>query len=240
MTGAAPVQCPHCGTMMDERARFCPGCGTPRTAVREALERESAATGVPYAQLLERDRTSGSTGPTPSGAAGWGEPQQAAPPPPQDRRRLWIILGIIGGVTLLLCVGCVVVAAILFNRFDVNLGDSPEGDAAREQLELASAGRHEERWELLHPDQQLVVPVGLFATCAQYDDSGSVEIFASVQDNNTFIARVGTVDARVVIYAFSEGTSNETGFVYMVRVDGDWRWTLTDDEIRDYELGICP
>jgi hypothetical protein len=240
MSGAGSVQCPHCGTFMDERARFCPGCGTPRSAVREALERESAATGVPYAQLLERERSSGNTGPVTAGPGGWGVPQQTAPPPPTNRRRLWITLGIIGGILLLLCVGCVVVSAILIDRFDVNLGDSPEGDAARRQLELASDGQHEERWELLHPDQQLVVPVGLFATCATHDDSGSVDIFGSVADNNTFIPRVGNVDARIVLYGFSSGATNESGYVYMVQVDGEWRWTLTEDEIRDYELGICP
>ena len=240
MTGAGPVQCPHCGTLMEGYARFCPGCGTPRTAIREALERESVATGVPYVQLLERERTSSSTRPATSGQSEWGVPQPAAPPPPRDRRRLWVILGIIGGVLLLLCVGCVAVTAILIDRFEVDIGDSPEGDAARDQLELATDGRHEERWDLLHPDQQLVVPVDLFATCAEYDDAGSVDIFGSVGNDNTFIPRVGYVDARVVFYSISEGGSNETGFVEMVQLDDEWYWTMTEDQIRDYELGRCP
>ncbi len=50
------VQCPECLTMMAADARFCPGCGTPRTWVREEIETESARTGTPYATLLEQAR----------------------------------------------------------------------------------------------------------------------------------------------------------------------------------------
>jgi len=239
MTGTGTVQCPHCGTIMDERARFCPGCGTPRTYVREQLEREAAATGVPYEQLLERERS------TPGAAAASQRPDWYAPPPPpaqtkQSRRTLWIVLGIIGGVTLLSCIGCVATASILVDRFDVDFGSSPEGDAAQRQLELAARGQHRERWELLHPDQQEVVPAGLFAICAQYDDADSIDILLSFAENNHFISRVGEVDARVVLYSIDKGISTETEFVEMVQVDGEWRWTMSDDDLRDYELGICP
>ena len=41
---------------MSESSRFCPGCGTPRTRVREDLERTSQTTGIPYEELLERAR----------------------------------------------------------------------------------------------------------------------------------------------------------------------------------------
>lgn len=240
MTGAGPVQCPHCGTKMDEGARFCPGCGTPRTAVREQLERESAATGIPYAQLLERERTSGGAMPAADASSGWATSGPAAPVPPKGRGRLWLVLGIIGGVLLLLCVGCVVVSLILINRFDVNLGDSPEGDATREQLELATEGRHEERWELLHPDQQLVIPLDLFATCAEYEDAGSIDILASIAEDDTVLPRVGLVDARVVVYTISVDGSTETDYVDMVMLDGQWRWTMDSDEINDYQAGRCP
>ncbi|MDQ3548159.1 MAG: zinc ribbon domain-containing protein [Chloroflexota bacterium] len=239
MTGAGTIQCPNCGTLMEEQARFCPGCGTPRTSVRERLEREAAATGVPYAQLLERERSTGSVVAT-SGADGWGVPARAAPAPTTGRSRIWLVLGIIGGLLLLLCVGCVVAAYVLIDRFDVDLGDSPEGDAAREQLQLATSGRHAERWERLHPDQQLVVPVDLFSTCAEYDGAGSVDILASFGDDNTFISRVGDVDARIVLYSISTGGSNETDFVEMVHADGEWHWTMDMGEIDHYEAGRCP
>jgi hypothetical protein len=224
---------------MDERARFCPGCGTPRTFLREQLERESAATGVPYEQLLARERSTPPAA-TPGQPTGW---TVAAPPPidkPRERRRLWIVLAVIGGVFLLGCAGCVVTAAVLIDRFDVNLGDSPEGEAAQRQLQLAAQGRHEERWELLHPDQQEAVPVGMFAICAQYDDADSIDIILSFADDNNFIARVGVVDTRIVLYSLDAGVSTETDFVEMVQVDGEWRWTMSEDDIRDYELGICP
>jgi len=150
------------------------------------------------------------------------------------------VLGIIGGVLLLLCAGCAVVSVVLINRFDVDLGDSSEGDAARGQLELATLGRHDERWERLHPGQQAVVPAGLFATCAEYDDADSIDIIASFGDGDAFVSRVGFVDTRVVIYTISDGGSTETGFVEMVEVDGDWRWTMTGEDIDSYESGRCP
>ncbi|HEX5166432.1 MAG TPA: zinc ribbon domain-containing protein [Thermomicrobiales bacterium] len=240
MTGAGPVQCPHCGTFMDENARFCPGCGTPRTSVREQLEREAAATGVPYATVLERARTSGSPV-TAAPPGGWATSAPVArPQQEQGRGRLWLVLGIIGGILLLVCAGCAVAGVVLMNRFDVNLGDSPEGDAARHQLQLAGAGRFEERWDLLHPDQQIAVPLELFTQCAEFDDVGSIEILGSFRDDDTFVPRAGIVDTRVVIFTYSDGGSTETDAVSMVKVDGEWRWTMTSDQIADYQAGRCP
>jgi hypothetical protein len=239
MTGSGTVQCPNCGTVMDDRARFCPGCGTPRSFLREQLEREAAATGVPYEQLLERERSTPTVAP-PGQQAGWNVPTPPAAESTSSRRTLWIVLGIIGGVFLLSCAGCVVTAAVLIDRFDVDLGDSPEGTAASRQLELAARGQHQERWELLHPGQQAAVPVGMFAICAQYEDANSIDILLSFASNDSLVAGVGVVDTRVVLYSLDEGIRTETEFVEMVQVDGEWRWTMSEDDLRDYELGICP
>ncbi len=240
MANTSPVQCPHCGTMMDDRARFCPGCGTPRTAVREQMERESIATGVPYADLLNRERGSAGESQRPPQASGWSTPEQPPPAPRKERGRLWLILGIVGGVLLLACVGCVIAAAVVIDRFDVDIGDSPEGSAAREQLQLATQGRHEERWERLHPDHQITVPVDLFATCAEFEGDGSVDILASFGNDDSFIPRVGIVDARVVIYTVDGGGTTNTDFVEMVQVDGEWRWTLDESDLNQYVAGRCP
>lgn len=51
------VQCPDCGTMMTEAARFCPGCGRPRTHVEQFLRQVSARTGTSYEVLLEQARS---------------------------------------------------------------------------------------------------------------------------------------------------------------------------------------
>lgn len=240
MAETTPVQCPHCGTMMDDRARFCPGCGTPRSAVREQLERESIATGVPYAELLDRERgaTAGSRPPTHVG--GWSTPEPPPAPPRKERGRLWLVLGIIGGMLLLACVGCVVTAAVLIDRFDVDIGDSPEGSAAREQLQLATQGRHEERWDLLHPDHQIAVPIDLFVTCAEFEGDGSIDILASFGNDGSFIRRIGIVDSRVVIYTIEGRGTTNTDFVEMVQLDGEWRWTLEDSDLNQYEAGRCP
>jgi hypothetical protein len=224
---------------MDESARFCPGCGTPRSFLREQLEREAATTGVPYEQLLERERST-PRAPTAGQPAGWNVPTPPAVEAKSSRRTLWLVLGIIGGIVLLSCAGCVVTAAVLIDRFDVDLGDSPEGQAAQRQLELAARGQHRERWELLHPGQQQAVPAGMFAICAQYEDADSIDILLSFANNDTLISRVGVVDARVVLYSLDAGIRTETEFVEMVQVEGEWRWTMSDDDLRDYELGICP
>jgi hypothetical protein len=224
---------------MDERARFCPGCWTPRTAVREQLEREAAATGVPYEALLERELSAYRANLATQGS-GWATPAGAAPAPVTSRSRLWWVLGVIGGVFLLFCVGCVIVAAVAMDRFDVDIGDSDEGDVAREQLQLAANGRHEERWLLLHPDQQEHVSVDLFVTCAQHEGVDSIDIFGSFANDDSFIPRVGIVDSRVVIYSLSGGMTTDSNYVEMVRTDGEWRWTLNEPELDALEAGRCP
>ena len=51
---ADTVTCPSCSTVMPASARFCPGCGRPRTATLAEVARESAASGADYAAVLER------------------------------------------------------------------------------------------------------------------------------------------------------------------------------------------
>lgn len=122
------IQCPHCNTMMHEQTRFCPGCGAPRTAVREQLERQAAESGEPYDELLSIARAEDFRN---VAAAGFNTP--LTPPvytPPYERERgsgsgsdsrsggsnkLWWILGGIGGGILLICVGCVVLGLIVRN-----------------------------------------------------------------------------------------------------------------------------
>jgi len=77
------VQCPECLTMMAADARFCPGCGAPRSWVRAELEREAARTGTPYATLLERAR---------QGTLRLAEPEIAAPATPTSNRPLIALL----------------------------------------------------------------------------------------------------------------------------------------------------
>lgn len=95
MSGA--VQCPDCGTMMAEVARFCPGCGRPRSAVEQYLRQEAARTGEPYEDLLERARGGEVAVPE----ARW----QVAPQPVAGGGNLAVtVLAIVGACVLILMV----------------------------------------------------------------------------------------------------------------------------------------
>lgn len=56
------IHCPDCGTLTPPDARFCPGCGRPRTFLKEQLAQESLATGETYTDLLDRARAAELTG----------------------------------------------------------------------------------------------------------------------------------------------------------------------------------
>jgi uncharacterized membrane protein len=50
------VRCPDCGTPTPLTARFCPGCGRPRTFLQDQLAQEALLTGEHYTELLDRAR----------------------------------------------------------------------------------------------------------------------------------------------------------------------------------------
>ncbi len=94
------VQCPECLTMMAVDARFCPGCGTPRTWVRDELEREAARSGTPYATLLERAR---------QGTLRLSEPEAMTPAATSSNRPL--IATLLAIVTIPFAIGLAAVGA---------------------------------------------------------------------------------------------------------------------------------
>ncbi len=228
------VQCPHCGTLMHESARFCPGCGTPRTAVREQLEREAAATGVPYADLLdqaraeERRRTQGS-------AIGWAQTISREQTAPKRRNRIWVILAVVGGVLLLACVGCLVAGVIVSSRLGVKVGEGEAGEAAREQL-----SNFRGRWDRLHPAHQAVVSREEFAACSERLDLLNVQVLAEY-DRDVDVPLVGPTGARAVVFtATTRDGQSVTDTVHMVEVGGEWVWFLSQDELDAYLDGRCP
>jgi hypothetical protein len=231
MAAPGTVQCPHCGTVMAESAQFCPGCRTPRTAVRERLEQEAAATGVPYEQLLEQARADYVRGAPPQVAV--------APPAARSNRGIWIGLGIAGGILLLACVGCVVASAIFWSSADITVGEGDAGAAARRELLLGAFGRDDERWQLLHPAHQQAVLLDDFVACGEDRDIDEVEVLGEV-DRTRDVPLVGETDGRNVFLVITDDDANEFEQVFMVEVDGEWRWVLDDEELDAYQLGGCP
>jgi hypothetical protein len=230
------IQCPHCGTMMQESAQFCPGCGAPRTATRERLQHRAAETGIPYEQLLiearEEDRQ--------AHAGAWTQPAAAGPAPPaRQNNRLWWVLGIIGGLTLLACLGCLLLFWIVRRETSLSFGEGGAGQVARQYLEAGSRGEFDRQWDLLHPRQQDAVPQDVFVACGV--DAGIRDITILLEFNEDVdVPRVGFVTTRVVTYALSRDGSNTGEMARMVQADGSWRWTLEGDVLRAYEAGRCP
>lgn len=232
------VECPYCHTQMPDAARFCPGCGTPRSSVREQLEREAAETGVPYESVLARERDAERQQRIAAGHT-WTTIPVPSPAQPEKRNRLWLILGILGGVFLLLCVCCVGAGVLAWQRFDVTVGEDAAGRVARRELELGADGEQGERWDLLHPAYQLEVPRERFIECERTLDIRNIDVVMAF-DYEMDVTLVGSREVRFVLYNADGGSSENTQVVPMVQEDGEWYWIMSDADLDEYLAGRCP
>jgi hypothetical protein len=226
---------------MPETARFCPGCGAPRTHVRAELERRAAESGVSYEQLLAQARAEDQRERQIPGTP-WAEPAPpgaAVPPPPEKRSRLWLILGIVGGSLLLLCICCAAAVAIAWDRYDVEVGEGEAGRAAREQLERGARGDFEGRWEMLHPSHRAEVPLSDFVDCGERPDVDGIEVLAEFTAE-TDVALLGDIDVRYVIYGLDSGATGSSTFARMTEQDDLWYWLMDTDDLNAYFEGRCP
>ena len=236
------VQCPNCNTMMNEHAQFCPGCGAPRTAVRERLEREAAETGQPYEELLNIARAEDFRNRAMTGFSAPVTPPVYTPPIERERKggsKLWWILGGIGGGLLLVCVGCVVVALVVRNQAGITIGEGEAGAVIRQQLELAEEGRHQERWQLLHPKQRQAIPAADFVSCGQQFTISEFDVLLEHNEDRD-VPFVGDVQARAVNYMYVYNAETYSDTAYVVKDGDDLYWTLTLDDIAAYRAGGCP
>lgn len=220
---------------MLESARFCPGCGAPRTAVREQLERQAAETGVPIEDLLrqerERDRQ--------AQANTWAYPAASSPAPPPTSNRVWWIVGIVAGGLLLLCVMCVVIGLVAYQRSGVSIGEGDAGSAAREQLFLEARGQWGAQWDMLHPAHQEVVARDQFVACGEPSELSEVVVLVEFNEELD-VARLGRVTTRVVTYSATRNGVAEADALRMISADGAWRWLMSPTELAVYQSGRCP
>jgi hypothetical protein len=230
--------------MINDEASFCPGCGAPRTHVRERLERQAAESGVPYEQLLRQAREEDFRNRAMTGFATPVTPPVYTPPVDREKKsnKLWWILGGVGGGLLLICVACVVVALVFWERSGIEVGEGESGAVIRRQLELAEEGRFQERWQLLHPAQREAVPAVDFVNCGRTFTIEEFDVLltrnANVEDAN--IPFINSGDVRAVDYVYVQDGETFTATDYVVRQGDTWYWTLSLDEISAFRQGGCP
>lgn len=100
-------------------------------------------------------------------------------------------------------------------------------------------------WDALHPAQQRVVPEDLFVRCgveaeAKKDPTvDNIEVLNS-QKVKKDIPWVGQVEVTEVKIRMTQGETSREVFYDVVKVDGKWRWTLTDRSLSAFEAGSCP
>jgi hypothetical protein len=229
------IQCPHCGTLMPESAQFCPGCGTPRTAVRERLQKQAAETGVPYEELLQRERERIRQ----AQADTWAYPTAPPYPPPAKSNRVWWIVGIVAGGFLLVCVICAAIGLIAYQRAGVSIGEGDAGIAAREQLLLGARGQWGAQWDMLHPAHQQVVSREQFIDCGRVVDLSEVRILLEFNEDHD-VPRIGNIETRVVTYSAVRNGESIAEAVRMVLDGGEWRWVMGGTELSVYQSARCP
>src|SRR5262249_30927114 len=140
----------------------------------------------------------------------------APPPPPRSNRTLWIVLSIIGGVVLLVCIGCIAIV-LVFGRSFVQ-----PAFVATQFCQDLNTQNYSDAYSLFSSRLQSQVSLSAFTTLAQ-GAAGSGQITActvsSAGDGNI---QFGDTTATLPLTITRSGTSQE-GDVTLVKENDAWK-----------------
>jgi hypothetical protein len=190
---------------------------------------------MPFETLLQQAREEDRQ----ARAGSWTHAPLPQQPAAERSNRVWWILGIIGGVTLLACVACLVIFFVVRERIGLTVGESSAGAAAREQILLGARGQYGLQWDMLHPAHQEVVSRDLFTDCGRIRDISDVQVIVEFNEE-TQVPRLGQVTTRVVTYTLTEDGQSTAEAIRMVSANGQWRWVMEPSDLSIYQAGRCP
>ena len=126
-------------------------------------------------------------------------------------------------------------------RSGPNLDKGAARFAVQHEAELANR-KFAKAWRSLHPAQQRVVSARRIASCyPRYAYPGPVTFRAkTVADVRWTVPGTGeTTDAKAVTLTAKVGKKSTSFADHIVRVDGEWKWSLSEAAFRLAKAGKC-
>lgn len=124
-------------------------------------------------------------------------------------------------------------------------GDDGAGQSVKDLVTELSTSDYASAWAALHPAQQQVVPEDLFIRCGVEAEAAKdpkvdkVEVLDTKKVDKD-IPWVGEGEVTEVKIRMTQGETSREVLYDVVKVDGDWRWTLGSRSLTAFEAGSCP
>jgi hypothetical protein len=152
----------------------------------------------------------------------YGTPVMPPPmPPKKSNKTLWIVLGTVGGVLLLACVGCVGVLAYLGSQAANNplIGSTL---AATSFCVDEQGQEYTKAYQLLSPSLQGQMTEDQFVQASQAHDTadGKIETCEAVQGGDSSVTNTS---ASVEVTVTRTGGTTTTGNITLVNAGGAWK-----------------
>ena len=150
----------------------------------------------------------------------------------------WLLLGGTAALALLIAVGAAVYLLVLRD-------DDSAGDVDKARYELLSDSRYAEAWALLHPSHQAVVSEEAFVRCGVESETrnsplvDAVEVLKETEGHDDDMYGIGPVDYTLVEIRLLRGSDYIYTNDQMIKVNGTWRWTMSQPVIDAFQVG-CP